>query len=69
MVTTTDFTQDAKDYAREVTRATHLQFIFINGDVINDYLKFGKEVLWTCVISNAKNVMSAKREQPLPQGQ
>ena len=69
MVTTTDFSKDAKDYAREIARATHLQFIFIDGRVVDDYLENGKEVLWHHVQSNAKEVMVAKREQPLPVGE
>ena len=68
MVTTTDFSKDAKDYALEVTRATHLQFVFIDGDVIDQYLKNGKDVLWKHFQANAKDVMATKREQPLPKG-
>lgn len=69
MVTTTDFSQDAKDYALEITRATHLQFVFVDGKIINDYLKNGKDILWHHFQTNAKDVMSIKREQPLPKGE
>lgn len=69
MVTTSDFTQDAKDYAQEVTRATHLQFVFINGDLIDEYLKVGRDALWHHFLANANDVMQAKRVQPLPSGQ
>lgn len=68
MVTTTDFSKDARDYALEVTRATHLQFVFVNGTVIDQYLKVGKDALWAHFLSNAKEVMSTKRDQPLPKG-
>jgi hypothetical protein len=68
MVTTTDFSKDAKDYALEVTRATHLQFVFVNGTIIDRYLKVGKDALWTHFQANAKEVMNTKRAQPLPNG-
>lgn len=66
MVTTTDFSRDAKEYAREIARATHLQFVFVDGRLINKYLQDGKEALWHYFQLNAKEVMTAKREQPLP---
>ena len=69
MVTTTDFSKDAKDYALEVTRATHLQFVFVNGKIIDKYLKNGKDALWEHFLANAKVVMSTKRDQPLPKGE
>ena len=66
MVTTTDFSKDAKDYAQEVTRATHLQFVFVDGALIDQYLKVGRDALWAHFQANAKDVMTTKREQPLP---
>lgn len=69
MVTTTDFTDDAKKYALEVTRATHLQFVFINGKLINTYFKNGKSALLDHFQQNAKEVMATKRDQALPNGE
>lgn len=68
MVTTSDFTQDAKNYALEVTRSNHLQFVFVNGKVIDEYLKVGKDALWRHFKSNAADVMAIKRDQLLPKG-
>lgn len=68
MVTTTDFTKDAIAYADEVTRATHLQFVFVNGQVLDEYLKDGKDALWHHFKRNATDVMRIKRDQPLPKG-
>jgi len=68
MVTTTDFSKDARDYALEVTRATHLQFVFVDGALIDKYLKVGRDALWEHFLANAKVVMNTKREQPLPSG-
>lgn len=69
MVTTTDFSRDAIAYANEVTRATHLQFVFVNGSVVDEYLKEGKDALWHHFKGNAIEVMTMKREQPLPKGE
>lgn len=69
MVTTTDFSRDAIAYADEVTKATHLQFVFVNGRVVDDYLKKGKDALWRHFKGNAVDVMTMKREQPLPKGE
>lgn len=66
MVTTTGFSKAAKDYALEITRATHLQFVFVDGAVIRSYLKNGKDSLLAYFQANAKDVMNNKREQPLP---
>jgi len=68
MVTTTSFSRDAKEYALEVTRATHLQFVFVDGTLIDKYLKVGRDALWTHFQANAKQVMNTKRDQPLPKG-
>ena len=69
MVTTTDFSKDAKDYALEVTRATHLQFVFVNGKIIENYLKVGRDALWAHFQANARDVMNTKRDQPLPKSE
>ncbi|MES2369022.1 MAG: restriction endonuclease [Pseudomonadota bacterium] len=69
MVTTTDFSEDARNYALEVTRATHLQFVFIDGKLIDAYLRKGKPVLLDHVQENAREVMASKRVQPLPSGE
>lgn len=63
MVTTTDFTADARKYADEVTRSTHLQFVFVSGKEISNYLKKGRQSLWAYFISNANKIMKAKKEQ------
>lgn len=67
MITTSDFTSSARAYADEVTQSQPVQFLFITGDVVNDYLEKGKDVLLEHVRENARSVMSLKRKQPLPQ--
>jgi hypothetical protein len=66
VVTTGEFTQDAKDYAKEVSKATHLQFALVNGHVVNSYLKHGYKSLHEFFQNNAKEVMKLKGQQPLP---
>ena len=63
MVTTSDFTQDAKEYAREITRDTPFQFVLLNGDVVREYLKSGKDVLRAFFHQNARSVMNMKSGQ------
>ncbi len=65
MVTTSDFSADAYDYAREVTKATHLQFLFIPGTVVRKYVRDGAGALRAFVLENASDVMAQKRFQPL----
>ena len=65
MVTTSSFSSQALAYAREITSATHLQFVFITGEVINDYLEHGAAVLLNHVTANATEVMALKRTQPI----
>ncbi len=65
MVTTSDFSRDAYDYAAEISKATHLQFLFITGKTVRDYLERGKSVLHAYVGKNAKQVMAQKRGQAL----
>lgn len=66
MVTTSDFSRDAKNYAAEVSRATPLQFVFVDGSVLKEYLAKGSQVLHTHFHKSAAEVMSVKRSQPLP---
>lgn len=65
VVTTSDFTSEAVAYAREITNATHLQFLLINGTVVRNYLDKGATVLLNHVVANAANVMAQKRSQPI----
>jgi hypothetical protein len=66
MVTTTAFSKDALNYAREVTRATPLQFVFVDGIVVSKYLEKGRAVLLDYFLSNSREVMAYKKNQPLP---
>jgi hypothetical protein len=65
MVTTSDFTREALAYAREITLATHLQFLFVTGDVVNAFLTDGPAKLLDHVAQNALQVMAIKRSQPI----
>jgi hypothetical protein len=65
VVTTSDFSSDAIAYAREITAATHLQFLFVNGKVVRSYLDRGADVLLNHVAENAASVMAQKRSQPI----
>lgn len=65
VVTTSDFSSEAIAYAREITQATHLQFLFINGTVVRSYLDKGPVVLLDHVAANAASVMAQKRNQPI----
>lgn len=66
MVTTSQFTSDAAAYAAEISRATHLQFVFVDGVTVAEYLKKGGDALRSYFLANAKDVMAAKRQQQLP---
>lgn len=66
VVTTSDFTKSAKDYAKEVALSQHLQFLLVPGTIVDAYLKEGKEKLLEFVRANARGVMALKRGQPLP---
>lgn len=63
VVTTTDFTSEARKYADEITRETHLQFLFVPGDVVRGYLSSGEGRLLEFVMQNASHVMEMKRGQ------
>lgn len=65
VVTTSDFSSEAIAYAREITLATHLQFLLVNGTVVQDYLDKGSGILLDHVAANAVNVMAQKRDQPI----
>lgn len=64
-MTTSDFSGEAIAYAREITQATHLQFLLVNGAVVRSYLDKGASVLLDHVAANAANVMAQKRSQPV----
>ena len=63
VVTTTDFSGEARRYANEVTRDTHLQFLLVPGGVIEHYLREGASKLVSYVLDNAAGVMAQKRAQ------
>jgi len=65
VVTTSDFSSEAFAYAREITQATHLQFLLVNGTVVRNYLDKGASVLLDHVANNAVSVMAQKRSQPI----
>ncbi|MFU2207247.1 restriction endonuclease [Solidesulfovibrio sp. C21] len=63
VVTTTDFTSEARKYADEITRETHLQFLLVPGDIVRGYLSGGEARLLEFVMNNAAHVMAMKRGQ------
>lgn len=65
MVTTTSFTADARRYADVISEATALQFLFIDGNVVDAYLKNGKAALLDHARKNATAVMMQKRSRPV----
>lgn len=70
VVTTSDFSSEAIAYAREITQATHLQFLLVNGAIVRSYLDKGPGVLLDHVSANAARVMAQKRSQPIaPEGE
>jgi len=66
MVTTGGFSRDSKRYADEVAKATPLQFVFVDGNMVKKYLRDGKTALREFFMENAREVMLAKKDQPLP---
>lgn len=66
VVTTSDFSKSARNYAREISLSQHLQFLLIPGSVVSAYLTDGREKLFEFVRKNAQSVMSLKRGQALP---
>lgn len=65
VVTTSDFSSEARAYAHEVTATTHLQFLLVPGKIVRDYLDKGPSVLIDHVAANAADVMQQKRGQPI----
>ena len=65
VVTTSDFSREAIAYAREITFATHLQFLLVNGAAVQSYLTRGPASLHEYVAQNATRVMQEKRQQPI----
>jgi hypothetical protein len=65
VVTTSDFSSEAVAYAREITQATHLQFLLLNGAIVRNYLDKGAAVLLDYVEKNSASVMAQKRSQPI----
>lgn len=65
VVTTSDFSSEAVAYAREITQATHLQFLLLNGAIVRNYLDKGAGVLLDYVAKNSASVMAQKRSQPI----
>ncbi|MEL7684455.1 restriction endonuclease [Citromicrobium bathyomarinum] len=65
VVTTSDFSNESIAYAREVTAATHLQFLFVTGAIVRAYLEKGPSVLLDHVASNATSVTLQKRGQSI----
>lgn len=65
VVTTSGFTKNSIDFAREVSLSQNLQFLLIPGEIVDLYLKEGKERLFDFVQANAKDIMNIKRRQVL----
>ncbi|MDG1431697.1 MAG: restriction endonuclease, partial [Paracoccaceae bacterium] len=65
VVTTSDFSREALSYCREITLRTHLQFLLIPGNVVQDYLQKGAAKLVEHAMNNAKEIMALKRSQPI----
>jgi hypothetical protein len=63
MVTTSDFSNDAYEFARQISRTTSLQFLFLPGTVIKRYLLDGPAYLRQYVIDNARTAMVEKQNQ------
>lgn len=65
MVSTGGFTRGAYEFANEITSSTHLQFLFVDGKRVRDYLANGATRLIDHVLENAGEVLRKKGEQPL----
>lgn len=68
VVTTSDFSAEAKRYASDISSSTHLQFLLIPGSIVQKYLSQGRSQLLQFVRKNAKAVMVTKRGQPIAHG-
>lgn len=65
VVTTSDFSREALAYCREITQSTHLQFLLVTGEVVEQYLTKGAGSLIDHAMKNAKEIMALKRSQPI----
>lgn len=65
VVTTTGFSKEALNYAKEVQQTTHLQFLFVDGATVKRYLSDGQATLIDYVMGNAGHVMKDKSSQPV----
>jgi len=65
VITTSDFSREARSYARQVTADTHLQFVLVNGEAVAEYLDNGPGALHAFMSRNAAEVMLEKRGQPI----
>ncbi|HAB38248.1 MAG TPA: hypothetical protein DCE52_09695 [Rhodobacteraceae bacterium] len=68
VVTTSDFSKEALAYCREITHSTHLQFLLVSGEIVDEYLKKGAGILIEHAMRNAKEIMALKRSQPIRVG-
>jgi len=68
VVTTSDFSREALAYCREITQSTHLQFLLISGEIVDEYLRKGAGTLIDHAMKNAKEIMALKRSQPIRVG-
>lgn len=66
MVTTGSFSRVAMDFAREITSSTPLQFLFLDGKLVREYLTGGASKLIDHVLQNAGDIMKQKQEQVVP---
>jgi hypothetical protein len=63
MVATKDFSEEAQKFARQITRVTSLQFVFVPGEVVKKYLAKGAPFLRQHFIDTAGTAMVEKRGQ------
>lgn len=63
MISTSDFSEDAYQFARQIARITPLQFLFLPGHVVREYLLEGPNFLRQHVLANAGTAMVEKRNQ------
>jgi hypothetical protein len=63
MVTTSSFSEDAYQFARQISRFTPLQFLFLPGTIVRRYLSEGPAFLREHVLNTAGTAMVEKRGQ------
>jgi hypothetical protein len=61
MMSTSGFTKAAIEFARQITRSSHLQFVFIDGRILKMYLQYGGAPLWRFFQDNSESVGVMKR--------